>query len=57
MMVLLSIEHLKASGVGGLTPAGRLSSWAAVVTQSPYSILAVYMHILYLNYGYTLIAI
>ena len=40
-MVLPSIEPLKTFGTGGLTPARRLSSWAATATESAYSALAV----------------
>ena len=40
-MVLPSIDPLKASGTIILTPAGRLSAWADIATDSAYSALAV----------------
>ena len=52
-MVSPSIEPLKASGIGGLTPGGRLLAWAAVATDSAYSALAVNIYIFsYLNLKY-----
>ena len=40
-MVSPSISSLKASAIGGFTPGGRLSIWAAVAIDSAYSALAV----------------
>ena len=40
-MVLQSIEPLKASGTGGLTPANRVLAWDAAATDSAYSALVV----------------
>ena len=52
-MVLPSIESLKASKIGGLTPASRFSAWAAAATNSAYSALASGIYVFfYINCDY-----